>query len=163
VFVGAQAIQAAKEVLRVCDLNEETSTTAKLNGLGCRFLCKSCPVPIVMDASSVVSTPSHHGLPSRLITLIFQIGHSKRHKRITLELLEQDQANAILHTPLQRGLTSKLLGFTKSGKRERNQCTWVMYYASQFIDFANVLFYFAPGLGMPVDIVRPRRHSHSTD
>jgi len=47
------------------------------------------------------------------------IGHCKRHETITLELLTQDKAKPIIKTPIERGLYSKLVGYSKSGKRER--------------------------------------------
>ena len=49
-----QAIAAAKEVLRVCGLDNRQATTVQLGDFGCSILCKSCEGPIVMDALSVV-------------------------------------------------------------------------------------------------------------
>jgi hypothetical protein len=56
--MSKQAIAAANELLRVCNLDERHATDTKLAAFGCNFLCKTCEEPIVLDASSVVSDHS---------------------------------------------------------------------------------------------------------
>lgn len=69
-LISTQAIAAARELLRVCKLDERHALTPQLAIFGCNFFCKSCKDPIVMDASSVVSNRGTWWFPC-LFTYIF--------------------------------------------------------------------------------------------
>ncbi|KAF7307767.1 hypothetical protein MKEN_01136800 [Mycena kentingensis (nom. inval.)] len=103
-----QAVGAMTRLLSLCEIDAESSeSTAKLEAVGTRVLCRSCPGAIVMPPSNVV-------------------GHSHRHAEMEMELLEPDEAEKIFATtaPFDVGRAKYLLSGTEDHKVKNAKENW---------------------------------------
>ncbi|KAJ6488029.1 hypothetical protein C8R45DRAFT_264013 [Mycena sanguinolenta] len=87
-----KAINAMIKLVHLCGIDAEDPSSFKvLQGIGPRILCLSCPAPIVMFPSSVP-------------------GHSHRHEEMDMSLLTLTEAQALVVSPIEEGLTKKVMG-----------------------------------------------------
>ncbi|KIJ39921.1 hypothetical protein M422DRAFT_32522 [Sphaerobolus stellatus SS14] len=101
-----KAVAAMKQLLRIMSLDERKVYLAYLNNMLSPnyIICKSCPKPIVLSPTSLLS-------------------HCKRHESIILEILPSAQLNPqTVVKPrgrIEDGLVAKLNGYERSAKKER--------------------------------------------
>nr|GAT60455.1 predicted protein [Mycena chlorophos] len=102
-----QAVNAVEKLLTAANINVESPEAAeKLNVVGARVLCLSCPGAIVMFPHNV-------------------IGHSHRHENMELEVLDGAEANRILAVPVEKDLAKHLLGGTDDKRVKQAKKTWL--------------------------------------
>ncbi|KAF8584838.1 hypothetical protein K439DRAFT_1660588 [Ramaria rubella] len=99
-----KAIDAAKKLVHVCNLDERKATLKDLYASSRKIVCRSCSSPTTMPASSV-------------------IGHCKRHENLTLQLAPSEVDSD--STSVELGLVAKLIGFSKSGQRQRHEKNFI--------------------------------------
>ncbi|KAF7344587.1 hypothetical protein MSAN_01940800 [Mycena sanguinolenta] len=87
-----KAINAMTQLVSLCGIDAKDPDSFKtLQAIGPRILCLSCPAAIVMSPSSVP-------------------GHSHRHEEMEMSLLTSAEAQALVVSPIEDGLTKKIMG-----------------------------------------------------
>ncbi|KAJ6595755.1 hypothetical protein DFH09DRAFT_1135523 [Mycena vulgaris] len=100
-----KAVNAMTKLVKMCGIDAEDPGSFKaLADIGPRILCLSCPAAIVMRPASVA-------------------GHCHRHEAMEMSLLTQEEADAILVAPVEKGLVMKLIGYDDY-KNKQVQKTW---------------------------------------